>query len=83
MKKLLRYLNGLSPVNRRDYAKRAGTTEAYLRKSVSVNQRLSAELALALARESGGNLTLADIRADLVQLLSQSGFKQQTNDAQG
>lgn len=65
MDKLLAYLNGLDKVARADFCAACGTTERYLRKAVSVSQRLGADLCINIDRESGGLVTCEHLRPDV------------------
>lgn len=65
METLLTYLNSLTPDQQRAYAARCGTSVGYLRKAISVRQRISSELAIELARESKGKVTVDSIRPDV------------------
>lgn len=56
MENLRKYLNSLSQSERADYAARCGTTVGYLRKALSVKPEFSMKLAVALDRESGGQV---------------------------
>lgn len=55
MEKLRAYLETLDPTARREYAKRAGTSHNYLKKRICIGH-ISAELAINLDRESGGQV---------------------------
>jgi len=65
MDKLLAYLNGLDKVARADFCAACGTTERYLRKAVSVSQRLGADLCINIDRESDGLVTCEHLRPDI------------------
>lgn len=65
MDKLLAYLNGLDKVARANFCAACGTTERYLRKAVSVSQRLGADLCINIDRESGGLVTCEHLRPDV------------------
>lgn len=64
MKKLLAYLNSLSPDQRNVFENATGTTIGYMRKAVSVNQRLGAEICVAIEQASHGVVTRKDLRPD-------------------
>lgn len=65
MDELLKYLNGL-PVEARDgFAARCGTSVAYLRKAVSVGQKLGDGLCIAIERESCGAVRCESMRPDI------------------
>lgn len=61
MKELLAYLNSLAPDGQRDFARRCGTTIGYLRKAISVGQRLGESLCINIDRESGGAVRCEDL----------------------
>lgn len=65
MKKLLTYLNGLSPAEQAAFAARSQTTVGYLRKAISAGQKISAETCIRLERESGRAVLCEEIRADV------------------
>jgi DNA-binding transcriptional regulator YdaS (Cro superfamily) len=65
MEKLLAYLNGLSKEDRADFVLRAGTTEGYLRKAISVGASLREGLCIRIERESGRAVLCEDLRADV------------------
>jgi DNA-binding transcriptional regulator YdaS (Cro superfamily) len=64
MDKLLKYLNSLEKEARAAYAAACGTTEGYLRKAVSRDQKFNAELCISLERESGGAVRCEDLLPD-------------------
>lgn len=61
MEKLLAYLNSLSPAAQRAFAGRCGTTIGYLRKAISVSQRLGESLCINIDRESNGAVRCEDL----------------------
>lgn len=61
MDKLLSYLNSLAPIAQRDFAQRCGTTIGYLRKAISVGQRLGESLCINIDRETGGAVRCEDL----------------------
>lgn len=65
MDDLREYLNSLKPADQHRYAKRCGTTVGYLRKAVSVKQRISEGLCIELERESGGKVRCERLRDDV------------------
>jgi len=65
MDMLLAFLNGLEPDAREAFAVRCGTTLAYLRKAISIGQRLGEGLCIAIERESGGALRCESLRHDV------------------
>lgn len=65
MDSLRSYLNSLPKDQQQAYAQRCGTTLNYLRKAISTNQRLGADLAVLLAKESDGAVAFDSIRPDV------------------
>jgi hypothetical protein len=65
MDTLRAYLKQLSPEEQADYAKRCGTSIAYLRKAISLKQSFDGALARRLDVESGGAVSRAELRADI------------------
>lgn len=59
------YLNSLPKPQQEDFATRCGTTLNYLRKGISAKQNFSGELTLNLEKESGGVVTVEEVRPDL------------------
>jgi DNA-binding transcriptional regulator YdaS (Cro superfamily) len=64
MDKLLEYLNSLATKDRADFCLAAGTSENYLRKTVSLGGRFKAELCSAIEKASQGEVTRRDLRPD-------------------
>lgn len=62
MDKLLGYINSLAAEDREAFARRCGTSVGYLRKAGSVKQQLSEGLCLRIYAESGGKVSLEDLR---------------------
>lgn len=65
METLRSYLSTLSPTEQADFAARSGTSIGYLRKAMSVGQRFDGALVRLLHIESGGAVSLTDLRADI------------------
>lgn len=65
MKSITVYLAGLPVEEREPFARRCGTTIGYLRKAVSVGQRLGESLCIALERESGRQIRCEELRPDV------------------
>lgn len=65
MDSLRSYLSTLSPTEQADYARRSGTSIGYLRKALSIGQRFDGALVRMLHLESGGQVSLTDLRADI------------------
>jgi DNA-binding transcriptional regulator YdaS (Cro superfamily) len=64
MDKLISYLNSLDKALRADFAERCGTSEGYMRKARSTNQKFRCELCVRIERESDGAVTRRDLRED-------------------
>lgn len=65
METLRSYLSTLSPTAQAEFAARARTSIGYLRKAISVGQRFDGALVRLLHIESGGAVSLTDLRADI------------------
>lgn len=67
MDKLRSYINALPTAEQFHFARRCGTTIAYLRNVLNANNRRRFGLALASAieRETGGQVTVEDLRSDI------------------
>lgn len=65
MDTLRSYLSTLSPADQADYARRAGTSIGYLRKALSVGQRFDGALVRQLHIQSGGEVSLTELRPDI------------------
>lgn len=65
MESLRQYLNSLPPREQKAFAKRCKTSVGYLRKAISIKQRISVDLAIAVQRESDGVVNCEDLRPDV------------------
>lgn len=65
MEKLHAYINSLEPQAQVDFADRAGTTIGYLRKAISINQRLGEGICIRLVKAADGALSPEDLRDDV------------------
>lgn len=65
MKALREYLNSMEPRAQKAFAKRCGTSVGYLRKAISVDQRIGESLVIAIERESDGHVRCEQLRADV------------------
>ncbi|WP_136419954.1 YdaS family helix-turn-helix protein [Herbaspirillum sp. ST 5-3] len=65
METLRIYLNSLRKEQRTRYVTACGTTEGYLRKAISINQQIGADLCIALERESSGAVPCESLRPDV------------------
>lgn len=65
MDKLLTHLNSMDPVDQQAFAKRCGTSVGYIRKAVSIGQKLGESLVISIERESAGAVTCEELRPDV------------------
>lgn len=65
MEKLRDFLNGMDKARRTAFVAACGTTEGYLRKAISVKQKLGADLCIAIERESAGAVPCESVRPDV------------------
>lgn len=65
MKQITTYLSTLPAGERDAFAARCGTTVGYLRKAVSISQRLGEGLCIAIERESARAITVEQLRPDV------------------
>ena len=65
MDTLRTYLATLSGDEKVSYAKRAGTTIGYLRKALSVGHRFDGAFVRRLHEESGGAVSMIELRPDI------------------
>jgi DNA-binding transcriptional regulator YdaS (Cro superfamily) len=65
MNTLRTYLNSLATQEQEAYCVRCGTSIGYLRKAISIGQRLGADLCIALERESNSQVRCEDLRPDV------------------
>ncbi|MCC2961416.1 helix-turn-helix domain-containing protein [Massilia sp. IC2-278] len=65
MDKLLRFLNALGKSERAAFCADCGTSEQYLRKAISVQQRLGADLCIKIDKASRGEILCEDLRPDI------------------
>jgi DNA-binding transcriptional regulator YdaS (Cro superfamily) len=64
MDELLDYLNSLDKAQRTAFCIAVGTTEGYLRKSISSGGRFKSELCVLIERHAEGRVTRKDLRPD-------------------
>lgn len=62
---LLAYLNSLDTAARDAFAIKCGTSVGYIRKAISIGQRLGEGLCIAIDRESAGVVTCEALRPDI------------------
>nr|WP_071650123.1 MULTISPECIES: YdaS family helix-turn-helix protein [unclassified Janthinobacterium] len=65
MDKLHRYLNSLTKHDRASFFARVGTSEGYLRKAISIQQKLGEGLCIKIERESSRAVRCEDLRRDV------------------
>ena len=65
MQALLVFLNGLDKKARLRFCKQCGTTENYLRKAISTNQKLGGRLCIAIEKEARGLVRCEELRPDI------------------
>lgn len=65
MDTLLKHLNSLAPDAQTAFAIRCGTSVGYLRKAISIHQRLGESLVINIERESGGVVRCEVLRPDV------------------
>lgn len=62
---LKRYFRSLPPAQREDFSRRCGTTIGYMQLVVGGHRRCRESLAIAIDRESGGVVTVEELRPDV------------------
>lgn len=65
METLREYLNSLDTSEQEDFASRCETSLSYLRKAISVNQKIGERLVIAIERESQGAVRCEHLRPDV------------------
>ena len=65
METLRTYLNSLSTIDQIDFCSRCKTTVSYLRKAMSIGQRLGESLCIDIERESRGVVRCEALRPDV------------------
>ena len=65
MEQLREYLNSIPVKQQAAYAIKCKTTIGYLRKAISVGQRLDGALCRLLDENSGGRVSRSDLRSDI------------------
>lgn len=65
MRQLLDHLNSLPRREQAAFARRCDTTVGYLRKAISVGQKIKAETCINIERESGGVVLCEHVRPDV------------------
>lgn len=64
MQKLKHFLKSMPPDERARFCVDCGTTEGYLRKAISQNQKLGPNLCIEIEKASGRKVTCEDLRDD-------------------
>lgn len=83
MEKLLKFINGLDKAARLEFCARCGTSERYLRKAISIRQRLGADLCINIERESAGVVECEDLRPDVDWAFMRGTQRRQRSDENG
>jgi DNA-binding transcriptional regulator YdaS (Cro superfamily) len=65
MQGLKDYLNSLDPSEQEQFARRCNTSVGYLRKAISIRQKIGESTAIAIERESRGAVRCEDVRPDV------------------
>jgi DNA-binding transcriptional regulator YdaS (Cro superfamily) len=65
MEQLREYLNGLTTDEQSRFCARCKTSIGYLRKAISVGQKIGESLAIEIDRESSGAVRCEDLRPDV------------------
>lgn len=68
MDKLITYLNSLDKDSRAEFAAKCGTSEGYMRKARSANQKFRCELCVRIERNSNREVTRKDLRDDWAEV---------------
>lgn len=64
MEELRSYLNALSIMMQREFARNCGTSVEYLRKAISKKQKLGAALSVRIETQSGSKVSRKDLHPD-------------------
>jgi len=65
METLLLFINTMPADERAAFCARCGTSEGYLRKAISIGQKLGESLCINIDRESSGAVTVDMLRPDV------------------
>lgn len=65
MEKLLDYLNSIPVEDQRAFCLRCETSVGYLRKAISLDQKMGESLCIRIERESRRKVTCEDLRPDV------------------
>ncbi|MFM0022160.1 transcriptional regulator [Paraburkholderia azotifigens] len=79
MDKLIAYLNSLTKDQRTEFAARCGTSEGYMRKARSTNQRFRCELCVRIEMVSDGAVTRPDLRDDWADVWPELAANRKSN----
>ena len=65
MEALRVYLNSMSPGKQESFAEECDTSLSYLRKAISVDQKIGEGLAMRIEKASGGKVRCEELRPDV------------------
>ena len=65
MEKLLEYLNSMPVDEQREFCQRCETSIGYLRKAISLGQKIGESLCIRIERESQRKVVCEDLRPDV------------------
>lgn len=68
------YLNPLSRAGKEQLAVQLGTSVGFLSQIAYGHRRCSPDLAIAIERETGGSVTVADLRPEFAKTLKAAGY---------
>ena len=74
------YINLLSTPDQAAFANRIGSSIGYLRKAISIGQVIGPELAIAIERETNGEVTVAELRPSFAESLRAAGYAKVTKE---
>ena len=74
------YINLLSTPDQSAFADRIGSSIGYLRKAISIGQEIGPELAIAIERETNGEVTVAELRPSFAESLRAAGYVKVTEE---
>ncbi|EJP3662605.1 Cro/Cl family transcriptional regulator [Salmonella enterica] len=81
MNELKNFLNSLSTEEQRDFAKRCGTSIGYLRKVLSIDGCIGAELSVSIEINSDGKVTRKNLHPDKWEKIWPELLDGKTNEA--
>lgn len=65
MKKLLDYINSMPTKDRVEFENSINTTIAYLRKAISIDQKINIRVCIAIEKATCGSISCEDLRPDI------------------